>query len=447
MSQLSTTSNTNLNHSVKDVEQHFDVLIVGGGLAGSSMAAALCQLPLSIAIIEATEQPLDQSPSFDDRALALSYGSLRILKTMGVLNDKYQSTKLTPIEMIHVSDRGHSGFLRMHHNDVNLDCLGAVIAAKELGVAFADFISHSEDHNAEIKLFKPAKVESISHLNDHANVQIVNASNDLPQSNVTAKLVILADGGRSPLNKKLGISTQKNDYQQVGILANLRASSGHRQIAYERFTENGPIALLPLRDNDYKLVWTVQPKEKEAILAMSDTEFLNAIQREFGDRAGDFEYVGKRISYPMTESKTAQMTMGRVALIGNSAHTLHPIAGQGFNLGLRDVACLAELIADASVARKDIADPTVMAQYVAERQTDIARTAKFTDSLVRVFSNSILPLAAIRNLGLFAIDRSPMLKKEVMYKMMGLAGKRGKLLQGLPLVSEANSSLNSSTVR
>ena len=432
--------------------QHFDVLIVGGGLAGSSMAAALCQLPLSIAIVEATDQPLDQSPSFDDRALALSYGSLQILRTMGVLDEPLGSTQQTiklssqpsvqhsiqqtTIDKIHVSDRGHSGFLRMHHDDVGLDCLGAVVAAKDLGATIANFIGQTAEHAADITTFKSAIVESIQHLSGCASVQVFDAVTQSHKTTVTAKLIILADGGRSPLNQKLGIATQKKDYQQVGILANLQSSAVHRNTAYERFTQNGPIALLPLRDKDYKLVWTVPPEEKERILELSDDEFLKAIQREFGDRAGEFEHVGKRISYPMAESKTMQMTMGRVALVGNSAHTLHPIAGQGFNLGLRDVACLAELVADAIAAGEDIADSRLLVRYVTERQTDIARTAKFTDSLVRIFSNGILPLAVIRNASLFIIDRSPVLKREIMHRMMGLAGKRGKLLQGVPLVGE-----------
>lgn len=424
--------------SVDNTQHDFDVLIVGGGLAGSSMAVALRQLPLSIAIVEATNQPLKQSPSFDDRALALSYGSLQILRTVGVFKKEgnENSIKQTLIEAIHVSDRGHPGFLRMHHDDVALDCLGAVVAAKDLGAAMAEVVSGSEQYTAEITTIKPFSVESIQHKKNHASMQIVDVTNDANKMSVTAKIVILADGGRSPLNQRLGISTQQKEYHQVGILANLRASNPHQYIAYERFTQHGPIALLPLRDTDFKLVWTVRPEEKERILALTDDEFLQTIQQEFGDRAGEFERVGKRVSYPMMESKAAQIVLGRVALIGNSAHTLHPIAGQGFNLGLRDVACLAELIADALKTGSDIADESLMSQYVAERKSDIARTAKFTDGLVRLFSNEVLPLAVLRNFGLLAIDRFPVLKKEIMYKMMGLAGKRGKLLQGQPLIVE-----------
>lgn len=437
---------------IDNIQQHFDVVIVGGGLAGLSMAASLCQLPLSIAIVEATDQPLDQSPSFDDRALALSYGSLKILRTLGILENghsenfeqKKHSFKQTPIETIHVSDRGHSGFLRMRHHDVDLDCLGAVVAAKDLGAEMIKVVSQKEQFAAEITTFKPVRVESIQHLKNHARLKFVDAINDANKKTVTAEMVILADGGRSALNKNLGISTQKKEYYQVGILANLRASKTHQNTAYERFTQHGPIALLPLRENDYKLVWTVRPEDKERILALSDDRFLQAIQQEFGDRAGEFERVGKRVSYPMMESKAAQMTLGRVALIGNSAHTLHPIAGQGFNLGLRDVACLAELIADALKTGRDIADADLMAQYAAERQSDISRTAKFTDGLVRLFSNGILPLALLRNFGLFAIDRSPVLKKEIMHKMMGLAGKNGKLMQGKALTFEETAHVNSS---
>ncbi|MGH1542519.1 MAG: 2-octaprenyl-6-methoxyphenyl hydroxylase [Arenicella sp.] len=413
---------------------HFDVIIVGAGLAGSSMAAALSSLPISIALIEAVEIPLQQSPSFDDRALALSLGSLRVLNTLGVTGSLAPSS-LTPIKNIHVSDRGHAGFLRLSHTEVATESLGSVVAARDLGLALQTFLSLDDASatTADITSFSPAVVSTIVHRSSGAHIDIDHQGQSCQLS---ASLVILADGGRSPLTKVMGIDSDTKHYQQTGVLANIRADKPHRNQAYERFTCDGPIALLPLRDQDYKLVWTVPSHRSEAMMALHDTDFLSQIQEAFGDRAGKFIQVGKRQNYPMTESSKKQMSAGRVVLIGNAAHTLHPIAGQGFNLGLRDVACLAELIAEAISLGKDIGAPGLLANYQALRQRDINNTAQFTDGLVRLFSNNNLPLAALRNIGLLALDRLPFAKRDVMRKMMGLSGWQSKLMRGIALQSE-----------
>lgn len=413
--------------------QQFDVVIVGGGLAGTSMVCALQGLSLRVALIEATEIPLQQSPGFDDRALALSYGSLRVLQTLGI-DQHFTADKLTPIKSIHVSDRGHVGMLRMSYTEVGVDMLGAVITARDLGGALQTSLASLQSISEGVATLVQRIHGTVSAVSQQPENAQIKVQSDDQERTLTAKLVVLADGGRSQLSQQLGLDAQSKRYGQTAVLANVSVASTHYHRAYERFTADGPIALLPLRDNDFKLVWTVPEAQADAILGMDDSEFLIALQRAFGDRAGQFVAVGKRASYPMVETIHDTLSVGRVALIGNAAHALHPIAGQGFNLGLRDIACLAELIAERQALGEDIGSLDTLERYHLQRHNDVSRTAYFTDRLVTVFSNSSTPLAALRNLGLLTLDRLQPMKRELMLKMMGLSGQQSKLMRGLPLV-------------
>jgi len=434
---------------LKIQSQTTDVLIVGGGLAGLSMAAGLSSLPLNITIIEFASSPLGfgsegelskarqtkYSPSFDDRALALSIASIKILNNIGVLAAA-DIESCTPIEHIHVSDRGHMGMLRMAATEVDEDCLGRVIPAPLLGQKLKQFIA-SKNYTATIELIDQSQVNQIQHQVDKAVVKISsNEDNNQIKAIFDCKTVILADGGRSTLAEKIGLPATKTDYEQVGILANVVVSKNHQNTAFERFTETGPLALLPLKNNEFKLVWTVKPKEQETLLAMTDEKFLSSLQQRFGQRAGYFEKVSQRVAYPMIANERAQIVSGRVALIGNAAHSLHPIAGQGFNLGLRDVACLAEILASQLAQELDLGDANALMSYQSARQDDIKHTASFTDQLVKTFSTSTKPVAIFRTIGLLALDRRPMLKRQLMRKLMGVSGQQFKLLTGQVLYGE-----------
>ena len=418
-----------------------EIVIVGGGLAGLSMAAALSSLPVNIVIVEHALSAVNQiknkenlekySPSFDDRALALSIASMKILHNIGVLTTN-DVENCTPIEHIHVSDKGHIGMLRMSAKEVGEAYLGKVIPAPLLGEKLIDFIVQAE-FQANITVLDQSSVTKVKHRS--TNVGVTVQKNGELQT-IDAQTVILADGGRSTIAEQVGLPATAIDYEQIGFLANVEIDQIHKNIAYERFTETGPLALLPLRENEFKLVWTVSPNQKETMLNYSDAEFLSVLQQRFGYRTGMFKKVSRRISYPMHANERAQIVSGRVALIGNAAHSLHPIAGQGFNLGLRDVACLAEILAEQVSNKNDLGDVAALMQYQADRHQDIKRTSLFTDQLVKIFSTSVKPFAVMRTIGLLTLDKHSSLKHDLMRKLMGTSGKQFKLSKGEPLMGK-----------
>jgi 2-octaprenyl-6-methoxyphenol hydroxylase len=231
----------------------------------------------------------------------------------------------------------------------------------------------------------------------------------------------------------LGIATSRTEYGQHAVVSNVTVARPHANVAYERFTGHGPLALLPMSGNRCSVVWSLPPDQAERMLALGNAEFLRRLHDCFGDRLGDFVQVGSRQSYPLALTRVAEHVRPRLALIGNAAHTLHPVAGQGFNLGLRDVAALAQVLVDAQRAGRDIGDLAVLQQYADWRRRDNQVVSTFTDGLVRVFSNSFSPLVAARNLGLLAIDLLPSVKRSLMRRTMGLSGRLPRLACGLPL--------------
>ncbi len=396
-----------------------DIAIVGGGLAGFSLAAALLKSELSITLINAQPQvSLDSQQAateqFDDRALALSHTSINYLSAIDVL-DAEQINDLTEIHDIHVSDRGHIGMTRLSSQAVNKPYLGKVMLAKHLGHSLLKAVQ-SRPEDSKFKQFFQTTVDRIEQQTNYANLHLSSGEQ------LSAKLVVLAEGGQSGLSEQLGIQGQRSEYGQVGILANVSTSTEHNNIAYERFTANGPIALLPLREKDYKLVWTVELTKADEVMAYDDQQFLSELQKEFGDRAGLFELAGKRVAYPMFEVQRNAMHSGRVVLIGNSAHTLHPIAGQGFNLGLRDVACLVSLLekqTNSELGLQALNAQQLAYEYAEQRASDVKRTSMFTDGLVRAFSSNALPKAILRNIGLLALQNAPSIKNRFVRLLSG----------------------------
>ena len=422
--------------------QSSDIVIIGGGLAGLSMAVALSSLPVNVLIIEHAKSILNDSsklakskqysPSFDDRAIALSLASIKILQNLGVLSVA-DVNNLTGIEKIHVSDKGHLGILRMTAAEVDEADLGKVIPAPLLGERLMQYIAGG-DFAANINVLDQSAVEAVLHQDNNV---LLTVQKEEKISQVATSLAVLADGGRSGIAEQIGLPASSTDYEQVAILANVEVDKAHQNTAYERFTDTGPVALLPLKEKEFKLVWTVSPQDQENRINCSDDEFLSALQHRFGFRAGCFCKVSRRASYPMRSSERSQIVSGRVALIGNAAHSLHPIAGQGFNLGLRDVACLAEIIAEQFFEKKDLGEVGALFRYQAQREQDIRHTASFTDKLVKTFSTSSTPIAVLRTVGLLMLDRQPQIKRELMRKLMGVAGQQFKLMTNGSLEPEA----------
>lgn len=409
------------------MQTDYDLLIVGGGMVGASLACALAGQNLRIGLIEAAPFTISAHPSYDDRTIALAQGTKRIFQTIG-LWETLEPT-VAPIEKIHISERGGIGFAHLDCREEGVDALGYVAEARMIGIALQEKLSALPG----VDLLCPARLEQIVIEPAHARATV--RLDDDNRVELYCKLAAAADGARSPVREQLGIAALRWEYGQQAVIANVTPALPHRQVAYERFTEDGPMALLPMTGNRCAVVCTVEDTAAATVLALDDAGFIALLHQRFGDRLGSFLQVGRRQAYPLFLLKAREPARSRVALIGNAAHTLHPIAGQGFNLGIRDVAALAEVIADTQRNGQDIGNKTALNRYADWRRWDQRQTIAFTDVLTRLFGNPLLPVRAARNLGLLAFDFLPPLKRQFARQTMGLDGRLPRLARGLPLMA------------
>lgn len=391
--------------------------IVGGGMVGASLALGLqdCarEAGWKIRLIEA-QPPVKGGwqPSYDNRSTALSHGSRRLFERLGIWTDL--TRRAEPIRQIHVSDQGHPGSACIHARDEGVPALGYIVDNAWLG----EVLLGSLDHQA-IEWLAPARVA-------HARPQPGGYALDLqtpegPQQ-LSSDLLIIADGGRSGLLDQLGIQRKVNPYQQVAVIANITTANGHAGVAYERFTESGPLALLPLSGQRSALVWSLPVDIAEAVAALPDVEFLQRLQMAFGFRMGGLTRVGERASYPLKLIEAEEQVRSRLVVLGNAAHSLHPIAGQGFNLSLRDAMALADTLLQARREQRDPGSLAVLQKYVEGQHADQAATVAFSHYLTQLFSNRNSTLVAGRNAGLLALDLLPSLKSLFARQGMGLRG-------------------------
>ena len=402
--------------------QH-DILISGGGLVGASLALALSQLELDVALIEAVPFGMTEQPSFDERTTAISNGTQRIFNAIGVW--PLIERAATPIKRIHVSDQGRFGFARIDAQEQDLSQLGYVVVNRLMGEALWRRLQESK-----VKIHTPAKVSALRRDGD---VQVVGIATGAHQQSLSARLVIAADGANSVVREAAGIGASKQDYNQAAIVTNIGCQKFHNHIAYERFTPEGPLAMLPLSDARVGVVWVLAPDTAQQMLQLSDAEFIARLQSAFGLRLGRFTQVGKRSSYPLALTQADAHTAERLAVIGNAAQSLHPIAGQGFNLGLRDAACLAEVLADAQREQQGNFDPgsaDVLQRYADWRREDRGGIVKFTDGLVRLFAQPFGPVKAVRDVGMLLFDLSPHAKDYLAQLSLGSSGKIPRLARG-----------------
>jgi 2-octaprenyl-6-methoxyphenol hydroxylase len=383
---------------------------------------------MRVALIEARDPKLSRQPDFDARTVALSFSSKQIFDALGVWSH-IAALGTAAITEIHVSDRGHPGMAHLHAADQNVEALGYVAESRVLGEALAVRMAECKD----IATWWPAKLSGLQLDEDAARLQLEYEGE---QREMSASLVVAADGTDSFVRRELGVRTWAWDYRQDAIICNVAMDRPHGGHAFERFTAGGPMALLPLpplpdADNACGVVWTCARSKGDGIMAMSDDDFIAELRDRFGDRAGQFLRVGQRQRYPLRFVQTREHVRSRLAFIGNAAHTLHPVAGQGFNLGLRDVAALAQVIQEARDAGSDPGRLDVLRNYARWRRRDHLQTAMFTDSLVRVFSSDFLPIVMARNLGLFAMELLPPLKQGLTRHAMGYIGKASRLARGL----------------
>lgn len=401
----------------------FDVAIVGGGLTGASLACALGHTELRVVVIEAVPFEADTQPSYDERRVALALGSQRIFEGIGVWQ-AIAARDATPIERIHISDRGYPGKARLSSADAGVRALGYVVPTRVIGAALLEFM----DRCRNVSLHSPARVTDIDISSTHVNLCIEGKDG---QSETSAGLAVVADGGRSDVRQRVGIATYHKDYGQVALVTTISSDRCHHGSAFERFTDSGPLALLPMSSQRYAVVWTLKPDDAEHALAWPDSEFTSRLQQAFGDLAGRFVRVGGRAVYPLSLVRARNPVRPRVAVIGNAAHAVHPVAGQGFNLGLRDVATLSEVLIRAAAVDRDVGSLDVLTEYATWRKRDERTITAFTDGLVRMFSNRFPPLVIARDLGLAAVDLCPPLKRALLRRTMGLAGRLPQLALGM----------------
>lgn len=404
----------------------YDVLIVGGGLVGASLAVALEPTGLSLAVVEpvAVDDAAAQ-PSFDERTIALTHGARRIYAGMGVW-EAIAAQQAQPILEIHVSDRGHFGMTHLHHTDAGTEALGYVVPSRVIGRVLHRRIRQS----GAVSLFCPATVE---HLRTRTRDSVVSVSQNGATTTLAAGLVVLADGGRSQLGAPAGIASDSAGYRQSAIISIVATDRDHRGRAFERFTGEGPLALLPHSDRRYAVVWTTAASRVASRMALPDAAFVDELQAAFGGRAGNFSRPTARKRYPLQHGRADNPVGRRTVAIGNAAHLVHPVAGQGFNLGLRDVAVLAEVICRASRRRQDIGGAAALAKYASLRARETAMVCGFTDGMIRLFCSRRKTLGLARNLALTGIELFPPAKRLLLRRTMGLAGVPSRLGAGLPL--------------
>lgn len=393
------------------MQTHYDLIIVGAGLAGNCLALALKNSGLNIAIIEAASRvQLYDSPA-GDRALALAAGTVQLLNSLDAW-DGVQS-KATAIKHIHISDRGHFGKTRLSAAEQKVDALGYVIAARDIEQHLSDLVAQTK-----ITRLDETRVVGLISGYNQINVSLKQQQKSL---NLTAQLLVGADGGQSSVRKLLDIPQQVTEYGQTALVTSVQSVLPHNNTAYERFTEQGPLALLPIAGKQSSVVWTRKTEQAEALMAGGESEFLAELQTCFGYRLGVLKLTAARRAFPLRLIRAEQMVSGRAVIIGNAVHQLHPVAGQGFNLGIRDVAQLAKLVLQQHSLGADLGGLEILKRYVSQRQQDHNKTIGFTNHVVQVFSNDFLPVAALRNTGLTLLDHLPFAKNILARHAMGLA--------------------------
>lgn len=414
----------NLQHA------HYDVVIIGAGMVGAALACALTHAPappMKLLLVEASRLQAGKAeqPGFDARSTVLSAATVDYLKLLGLWEPIAPGA--AAIEHIQVSDQGHFGGVQMESREAGVAALGHVAENASIGRALNDALLK----NQQLELCSPAQVTMLTPHMQGMQLSLQSGADAAESATITASLVVLAEGGRSGLSQQLGIHSNHNSYGQRAIIANVALSQPHRGIAYERFTAKGPLALLPLTPHSghhrMALVWTHPADEADAVLALPDTDFLAKLQKDCGQRAGTLLHVGQRASYPLTLQVAEEQYRPSLVLLGNVAHTLHPVAGQGFNLALRDAMALAANVRQSLREGLAIGHVTRLQAWWQQVQQDQGRTIGFSDGMTRLFSSPNPALSVLRKGGMVGLELLPPLKRLFMQQALGYHGPTVRL--------------------
>ena len=395
-----------------------DVVVIGGGLVGLSLGHALAAAGIDVATVDREAPAIAADDAYDGRAFAISYGSHRILDGLGLWSA--MAPHAAPILDIRVTDGPSTLFLHYDHRELGDEPLGYIVESRFVRRALLGRL----DDRPRLKLVAPQSVTRLDRWKTGVTAHLADGRR------IDARLAVAADGRPSPIRKSAGISAIEWGYGQTAIVCTVALTRPHGGVAHERFLPSGPFALLPLLGDLSSVVWTERRDVVPAMLALDDDGFSDAMTRRFGDALGPLRVVGGRWSYPLGLLLAERMTAERLALVGDVAHAMHPLAGQGLNLAIRDVAALAEVVVDAHRLGLDIGTIDVLDRYAAWRHTDTLALLAVTDGLNRLFSNDFGPLRLARDLGLAAVDRLPGLKRLFMRHAMGTVGNLPRLARG-----------------
>lgn len=382
-------------------------VIVGGGPVGLMLAIALAQQGKSVCVIEKNCFQQGQVGSFDGRVLALSYGSMQFLNKLGLGEEL--ATKTTAIEHIHVSQKGYLGLTTLHAQEMNTPALGYSITAADLG----EVLWQQVQTEPLIEVFTQAGLVKFSIEN---NLQTVVFDTADGQQQRSAQLIVGADGTQSSVRKQLGLPMTEKPYHAFGVISKVTTVEPANGWAFERFTETGPVALLPMQGNAHKAVWVVPAEQIDAVKQLNDADFLAAFSQQIGERFGGFESVSNRVVYPLIETYVSNFVAPRAVLMGNAAHTQHPVAAQGLNLGIADIMAFAEM----AISAKDLGNPAFLSSYAQARQVHHQSMMGLTDSLIQLFQAPSPIIGHLRGLGLMAMHSLPAIRKRFASFTMGL---------------------------
>ncbi len=396
-----------MNQQQKD----FDVVIVGGGVIGGVLALQLAEQGRRVAIIEALLHGMGKSDP--ERVVALSYGSRCYLEELGLWQD-IESAGTGMIRYIEVREPNNRGLVQMDAAEAGVEALGYVVEIADVVHPIYKVLQ------GKVTWFRPARVLSFKHEDDGVSISL---SQDGEQLNITAALLVGADGTHSQIRRMAGIGTHGWDHNRFGLVASVRCERGHADTAYECFRASGPLAFLPLSDDRFSIVWALAPQEAVRMMGLPDRMFLKRLQRAADEsvlpRSGRFESLGKRACFPLELRIAKEYTRSRIALVGNAAHTVHPVAGQGMNLGLRDVIDLITVL-DSPLAKKDAGNPLLLSAYAEKRRADVLAVAGFTESMLASFGNDLAWMRVLRAQALAAVQTIKPLKDELLQHAAGL---------------------------